>query len=223
MDLFRQGVQSLGLQLDKNQYMQFELFLQQIKLFNPTYKLVKADADELIVKHLLDSLAAVPTFLLKAHELQWEHPIVCDIGSGAGFPGIPLAIALKQFRFELVERSSRRCGFLRIVCAVCNLSDRVEIVEKDLIEINSTFHFVTFRALHPLVDIIRDIGNITTNDSLIVAYKGRLDAIEEELREVNSLTAIGKSGSESGWDIGIVPVTVPFLGAPRHLCLLKKH
>ena len=222
LQVLRDGAQLLGLSVSAVQEQQFDAFLSEIGLFNRVYKLVAAEGDELVVKHVLDSIAAVPVFRQLLASQVWDNPQLCDIGSGAGFPGIPLAILLEHVHITLVERSCRRCGFLRNAVAVCNLASRVEVLEKDLSEVTGNFQLVTFRAFHPLVDIIRDVGKITSGDSVVCAYKGRLESTDEELQELDRLSAMGSSGSRSGWTAEKVPLQVPFLDAPRHMLMLRK-
>lgn len=222
LQVLREGALALGLSMSAAQEQQFVAYLGEIALFNRVYKLVAAEGEELVVKHVLDSIAAVPVFRHLLASQAWDHPQLCDIGSGAGFPGIPLAILLDDIHITLVERSGRRCGFLRNAVAVCNLASRVEVLEKDLSEVVGTFQLVTFRAFHPLVDIIRDVGKITSGDSVVCAYKGRLESSDEELRELERLSAMGSSGSRAGWKAEKVPLEVPFLNAPRHVLLLRK-
>ena len=222
MEVLRDGVRELGLSLSEAQESQFAAYLGEIALFNSVYKLVAADGEELVVKHLLDSIAAVPVFQKILSTRQWEHPRLCDVGSGAGFPGIPLAIMLDGLRVTLVERSGRRAGFLRNALAICNLTSRVEVLEKDLSEVLDSYQLVTFRAFHPLADIIQEVSAITDHDGVVCAYKGKLETTDGELKELDRLAARGKGGSENGWNISRIPLQVPFLGAPRHLCLLEK-
>jgi 16S rRNA (guanine527-N7)-methyltransferase len=222
LQLLREGAGLLGLSLCATQEQQFLTYLGEIALFNRVYKLVAAEGEDLVVKHVLDCIAAVPVFRQLLNEHRWVDPRLCDIGSGAGFPGIPLAIMLEDIQITLVERSGRRCGFLRNAVAVCNLASQVEVLEKDLSEVSGTFQLVTFRAFHPLVDIIRDVGKITTDDSVVCAYKGRLESTDEELQELERLSALGSAGSRTGWDATKASLQVPFLDAPRHMLLLKK-
>ncbi|MHC1693064.1 MAG: 16S rRNA (guanine(527)-N(7))-methyltransferase RsmG [Sphaerochaetaceae bacterium] len=223
MELLRQGAAELGIPLSVFQEKQFNAYLRELAMFNKVYKLVAAEGRDLIVKHVLDSMAAVPVFrrLIEGHA--WPSVHVCDVGSGAGFPGIPLAIMLDSLQFTLVERSGRRTGFLRNALAVCNLVDRVEVLEKDLSEVAGSFQLVTFRAFHPLPDILGSIGRITADDGVVCAYKGKSDETEKELQAIGSLVERGKSGSPYGWKSTLVPLLVPFLDAQRQLCLLEKH
>ncbi|MDD3997592.1 MAG: 16S rRNA (guanine(527)-N(7))-methyltransferase RsmG [Sphaerochaetaceae bacterium] len=219
LDLLHRGTEKIGIPLNSVQIEQFTQFLNILSLFNDTYKLVAASESEIVIKHILDSLAAAPILSTRIASRQWKNPRICDVGSGAGFPGIPLAIVMSDCRFTLLERSAKRCGFLRNACSVCNLSNRIEILEMDLHDVRDTFDVVTFRALHPLADIIRGIDGITRSDSFVAAYKGRYETIVEEL---DALERQLKNSNRLRWDSTLVTLHVPFLSAPRHLCLLEK-
>ncbi|MEJ5190230.1 MAG: RsmG family class I SAM-dependent methyltransferase, partial [Breznakiellaceae bacterium] len=116
-------------------------YIDEIERFNPAYGLVgTADRKELVVKHILDSLAPLGILLnlLEGEGKKWrpeqplpaslaggkerspeaqEHPIVpltlADVGSGGGLPGIPLAICCPHWQITLIERMGRRAGFLQ--------------------------------------------------------------------------------------------------------------
>lgn len=206
-----EGLALLGITLESGQLAQFSAYMQEIALFNRKFRLVGAEGTDFVVKHILDSLAPVDFFrsLLgdKAETLRF-----CDVGSGAGLPGIPLAIVFNKTPFTLIERSGRRAGFLRNALAMCNLNERVEVLEQDLREVRDSFDIITFRAFHPLADIITPIGAVLAEGGFVCAYKGRLEVIEEELLAL-----------EPGWKSKIVPLSVPFLDASRNLCVLQKH
>ena len=209
--LFNKGLDVLGITLDSKQMDQFSAYMQEIALFNHKYRLVGAKGVDFVVKHLLDSLAPVNYF----KSLVANNPKglrFCDVGSGAGLPGIPLAIVFNETPFTLIERSGRRAGFLRNAVAMCDLSLQVEVREQDLSEVRDTFDIITFRAFHPLADIITLLGMVLAEDGFVCAYKGRLEAIEEELR-----------GLKAAWKSEIIPLNVPFLDASRNLCVLQKH
>lgn len=221
LNLLGMGLEQIGLALDDLQRNQFSRYIHEIELFNATYRLVGAQGHEFVVKHLLDSVAAVPVFNRMIANMHKEIRL-CDVGSGAGLPGIPLAIMLPGIPIKLVERSGRRAGFLRNALAICNLHDRVEVIEKDLSEVDDRFDIVTFRAFHPLTDVIRPIGDILADGGFVCAYKGRREAIEEELAAVELLVKQGKGGSGTGWISSIEPLSVPYLEAERALCIMQK-
>lgn len=220
--LCRSGVEAIGLAFDETQYQQLFSYLDELQLWNPTYRLVGAEGDELVVKHLLDSLAAVPTLQAIIQRKGWENCRFCDVGSGAGLPGIPLAIAFTDASFTLVERMGRRVGFLRNALAVTRLVSRVEVLQADLSEVKKSFDLVTFRAFHPLQDVMKDIGAILADDGVVCAYKSREENVQRELEVVEDLVRRGIGGSVTGWTSEFAPVQVPFLDAPRMLCLMSR-
>jgi len=222
LGLLVDGARQIGMPLDDAQTGQFAAFLKELTLFNPTMKLVGAEGEELVVKHLLDSLTGAPELQRLASERHWIAPAACDVGSGAGFPGIPLALALPHFRFTLVERSGRRCGFLRNACAVCNLFDRVKVLEMDVSAVKQQFDCVVLRAVHPLQTMIDELSAITAPGGLICAYKGRREALDEELYVLGTLHAAKGTDAGSAWGSTIIPLNVPFLEAPRHLWVLER-
>lgn len=221
MHVLQEGMAKLGLQLESSQELQFASYIREVYLFNDIYRLVGAEGREFIVKHLLDSLSAVP-YIRKLLDASPSSVRMCDVGSGAGLPGIPLAIMLRDTPISLIERSGRRAGFLRNALALCNLDGRLDVIERDLSEVDARFGVVTFRAFHPLTDIIRPIGAILAEGGSVCAYKGRTDSIEEELAAVETLVEEGKGGSVLGWHHTLVPLEVPFLEASRNLCVLQK-
>ncbi|HNW43871.1 MAG TPA: 16S rRNA (guanine(527)-N(7))-methyltransferase RsmG [Elusimicrobiales bacterium] len=98
------GVELSGPQLEK-----LELFAAELKANNAVMNLVsKNDEPELWPRHIADSLAAAP--LLR--RLVKPGALIADSGTGAGFPGMPLAVALEDFRFELLDSNGKRCDFL---------------------------------------------------------------------------------------------------------------
>ncbi|MDR2702536.1 MAG: 16S rRNA (guanine(527)-N(7))-methyltransferase RsmG, partial [Spirochaetaceae bacterium] len=180
-------------------------YIEEIERFNPAYGLVKtADRDELIVKHILDSLAPLPYL---------EHgSFLADVGSGAGFPGIPLAICLPGVQVTLIERMGRRAGFLQSVLAVLGLSNcKVEETEMEN-AVPGRFDTVTFRAFHPLTpELLKRLFRLLVSGGRLAAYKGRRDKTEAEL------AAAGLSGG-----FHLIPLSVPFLDEERHLALIPR-
>lgn len=209
--LITSSLESLGIVFDSVQMGQLNAYIAELELWNPTYKLVGAQGDDLITRHIIDSLSAVP--VMKG--LLSPDAEVADLGSGAGLPGIPLAIALQDHSFTLVERMGRRVGFLRNALAVCRLGERVEVLDRDLKEVDRTFDLITFRAFRPLYDILDLVEPILTPEGVVCAYKGQAGALREELEKVHSMCT-------SRWVTREVTLDVPHLEAERMLCLLQK-
>ncbi|MDR1412191.1 MAG: class I SAM-dependent methyltransferase, partial [Spirochaetaceae bacterium] len=99
-----------------------EKYIAEIELFNGAYGLVSAGSrEELVTRHILDSLA--PLGIIARTLAGAESPAIADAGSGAGFPGIPLAACLAPARasMTLIDRMGRRAGFLRNTLAILGL------------------------------------------------------------------------------------------------------
>ncbi|MCX7949327.1 MAG: 16S rRNA (guanine(527)-N(7))-methyltransferase RsmG [Treponemataceae bacterium] len=217
-------------------------YIDEIELFNPVYGLVgTADRKELVVKHLLDSLAPLGILLnlLEGEGKEWrpEQPspaslaggkdqssaaqrapiaplTLADVGSGAGLPGIPLAICCPHWRITLIERMGRRAGFLQNTLAVLHLPS-VRVEESDLERSRSgPFDIITFRAFHPLdAKLLKTMRERLTPGGLIAAYKGRREKITEEMVPLEKVSLAGN------WQA--IPVEVPFLAEERHLLIVR--
>ena len=135
---------------------------------NARFNLISRSAmtpDSLLERHLLDSLRAA------------EHLLgtkVADVGSGAGLPGIPLAIARPELDIRLIERSARRCDFLRHVKMRLDL-DQVEVEEADVSRHPrcSGFDTAVARALAPPRQALVLLMPLVTNSGRVVLYLGK--------------------------------------------------
>ncbi|MGH0052564.1 MAG: 16S rRNA (guanine(527)-N(7))-methyltransferase RsmG [Sphaerochaetaceae bacterium] len=211
--LIKEGLKALQLSFSSRQMQQLERYIAELELFNPVYKLVGAEGRELVIRHILDSLAAAK----KIGELSGEYrkPLLADLGSGAGLPGIPLAIALQGYSFTLVERMTRRVDFLRNALVATGLSERVSIASWDIRQVRQQFDLITFRAFRPLVEILDDVAPILQEGGVICAYKGVAEQVKAELSQV-------EKQCKSHWSAEFFDLSVPMLDAKRTLCLLRK-
>ncbi|MDR1100363.1 MAG: 16S rRNA (guanine(527)-N(7))-methyltransferase RsmG [Treponema sp.] len=189
-----------------------DTYLAEIERFNPAYSLVGArDRQELVVKHILDSLA--PLGIMRRLPRRFPPPhTIADAGSGAGLPGIPLAMCLPETRVILIERMGRRAGFLRNTLAVLGLSN-VTVEETEMEKAApGRCHIVTFRAFRPLEPrLLKGLFRLCADGGLLAAYKGRREKIEEEMQSA------GKAAGP--WEA--LPCPVPFLAEERHLLTIK--
>lgn len=216
--LLEQGLVVLGFSLEEIPVVQQKLegYIRELMLFNAAYDLVGAENQEqIVVSHILDSLSGWSYIRELAAECQngrRELVQVADIGSGGGLPGIPLAIALPQLQFVLVERMSKRCAFLENCAAVLGLKNvRVENMQVEQMPPQS-FDVATFRAFRPLdKKMIRTLLRIIREGGVLAAYKARLESIEAEMSAISSIISEYK----------IKPLAVPFLeDHQRHLVLI---
>ncbi|MDR1466545.1 MAG: 16S rRNA (guanine(527)-N(7))-methyltransferase RsmG [Treponema sp.] len=201
MDKLTEGIELLG--IDKEVLPLLKKYIEEIELFNPVYKLVGVkERNELIVKHILDSLSGA------ALMSRYSGSLVADVGSGAGLPGIPLAIATADKTFTLIEKNSRRAGFLRNVQAVLHLTN-VVVEEKEVERLESgVFDIVTFRAFSPICpESLKVLRRLLKPDGVVMAYKGRRDVILNEMSTV-----------KAEWEM--IPVRSPFLDEERHIVII---
>jgi 16S rRNA (guanine527-N7)-methyltransferase len=191
-----------------------EKYIAEIELFNPAYGLVGAkDHGELVTKHTLDSLAPLGIILRLPEKQTGTARRIADAGSGAGLPGIPLAIALPDVSFTLIERMGRRAGFLRNTIAVLGLSN-VTVAEGEMEkQPPECFDIITFRAFRPLEPpLLRGLFRLLADGGVLAAYKGRMEAIQTEMAAVKKYSG--------GWEA--LPCPVPGLDEERHLVVIRK-
>ncbi len=217
--ILQQGLAALDFSQDAISAIQQNLegYIKELLLFNAAYDLVGSESPgQIAVNHILDSLAAwslIKELALERQDGRQEPVQVADIGSGGGLPGIPLAIALPQLQFVLVERMSKRCAFLENCAAVLGLKNvRVENIQAEQVPPQS-FDVATFRAFRPLdKKMVKILLRTLRPDGVLAAYKARLESIEEEMSAISSIVSEYK----------IKPLTVPFLeDHQRHLVLIR--
>lgn len=200
-----------------------EAYIKEIILFNSAYNLTNtSDRDELVVRHIYDSLVAWPKIveLCSGGLTNEQSLVVADIGSGGGLPGIPLAAAfslLPEFndvRFELVERMEKRCAFLENCAAILGLKN-VTVVNSEAERLpQKAYNLITFRAFRPLdKKMAKTLLRIVKPQGYLCAYKAKLENIKEEMSAITSLVP----------DYEVQPLHVPGLeDSERNLVLIKK-
>jgi 16S rRNA (guanine527-N7)-methyltransferase len=205
--LLERGLEAVGIPPAPRTLGLLQGYCEQLALWNRRTNLVRATGDDLVVRHLLDALAAVPHL----EPIAAAGP-AADVGSGAGLPGIPLAIALPAVRFVLVERAAIRVAFLRSCTAVLGLAN-VEVVDADVTGLaGRLFPLVTFRAFRPLSRALPEVSGIVAPGGCVAAYAGRRESIDAEL-----------SPMPAGYHLrDIRRLAVPFLNAERHLVLFER-
>lgn len=205
MGLLEEGLSALGIEPEQGRLERLTIYLEELALWNRRLGLVHASGDELIIRHVFDSLAGLP--VIRA----LPHATIADVGSGAGFPGIPLALFLNGARFTLIERSTRSAGFLRNAVALCGLSESVEILERDLSAVRTRFDIVTFRAFRKLSEFVGELLEITKPGGALVAYKGRAEVVRDEIAGIGA--KVGRVETHG--------VTVPHLDEERTIVVIR--
>ena len=190
------GVAKLDISLELAQLDALAALAAELADWNTRVNLTAITApDEVVDKHLLDSLALLP--LLKGLA-------VADVGSGAGFPGLPLAIADPGRRFTLIESTGKKAKFIRHAAAKLALPN-VEVIlgRAESYRPVRPFDAVVARALGPLAEFVRVAGHLAGRGGRLLAMKGKVPEAE--------LAAL-----PAGWKaVAVHPVAVPGLDAER--------
>jgi 16S rRNA (guanine527-N7)-methyltransferase len=200
------GIEVLGLALPRETQTRMLQYLALIRKWNQVHNLTAVrEPEAMLVRHLLDSLAILPHV---------AGPRIADIGSGAGLPGIPLALARPEWHVTLVETNHKKIAFLqqaRIELNLKNVEVRAERVEN--LQSADGFDIVISRAFSDLADFASLAGHLCASGNgggRLVAMKGVYP--HEELAQLPAQFVVEK----------ILPVTVPGLEAERHLVLIKQ-
>jgi 16S rRNA (guanine527-N7)-methyltransferase len=169
------------------------------------------DPTKVIDDHLADSLVALELDAVRGARR------LADLGSGAGVPGLPLAIALPAARIALVESAARKCAFLERAVDVCDVANaqvvhaRAEAWPAGL----DAFDLVTARALAPLGVVVEYAAPLLVVGGTLVAWRGRRDPDAESV----AARAAAEVGLEPA---GIVPVKPYPEAKNRYLHLMSK-
>lgn len=144
------------------------------------------EGDRLWGRHIANSLSlvdAVPQGL-----------DIADVGSGAGLPGIPLAIVRPDLRVTLVDSLQRRTEFLELAVEELGLDDRVTVLRGRAEDITETYDVVVCRAVAPLDRLLRWTTPLFSPDGSLVALKG--ESAEDEIRKAAKLLKQHKLAAE---------------------------
>lgn len=223
-DLLLEGLQKIGLTEEEIADSKEKLigYAKELQEGNDQYGLTKIiDWDEIIIRHLLDSLVAIPKIkelkekIISSREnFDAKDFLIGDIGSGGGIPGIPLSSVLNDTKFILAERMTKRCAFLNHCKDTLNLDNvQVETIEAERIE-QKRFDMIVFRAFRPLdKKMTRVLLRILKEDGILVAYKAKKDKILEEMEGIKQWIP----------EYEIIPLEVPFLDDyERNLVIVQK-
>lgn len=169
----REHAGALGVELADGALRDLATFLDELELWNARVNLVgQHDRATLIDRHLVDSLAAVPLLRLLGGDLR-----IADLGSGAGLPGIPLAIALMPRAMLLVEPRRKRASFLRAVrrkLAGLPLDVHEGRAEEIDPAVSGPFDAVVSRAALSDAELRSAAAPLVRNGGLLLAYRGEL-------------------------------------------------
>ena len=187
-------------------------YTRELDRWNDRLGLVHASGTELIIRHVLDSLAGLA--IVRSLIENRAAPVIADIGTGGGLPGIPLACFLPEVRIHLVERSERKCGFLRGALLAARIRNS-RVVNSDLSELREPSDLIVFRAFRPLsASLVNELAGLLRPGGAVCAYKGRAERVRAEIASLGDDLA-------THLDTEMIRVSVPLLAEERHLVILK--
>jgi 16S rRNA (guanine527-N7)-methyltransferase len=192
------GLDALG--LSRDHAMPLLAYLALLLRWNRAYNLTAVrEPGDMLSRHLLDSLSITP----------WVRgSSLADLGSGAGLPGIPLAIFAPRRRILLVDSNGKKARFLREAVRQLGLAN-VEVAESRVEDVRGTFDCVTARAFTSLADMLDRGAHLLAADGRWLALKGRFP--HDELADVSAAFVV-----ES-----VDAIAVPGLDAERHVVVIR--
>jgi len=212
--LVAESAAAIGVNLDRRQIALFLDYLHSISIWNEKINLVSIKSSvDIPIKHFIDALAP--------HRFIPDPTgSLLDIGTGAGFPGIPLKIAFPSLRVTLLESSRKRSSFLKHVIRTLQLkaitvwNGRVEAYLENGLSLE-TFDVVISRATFKLTDLISYAGHFLADGGVLIAMKG--PDVSEELADAEPARI----------SAGLTPPTchdfrLPVTGDPRKMLIYRK-
>jgi 16S rRNA (guanine527-N7)-methyltransferase len=178
------------------------LYLGELAKWNKAYNLTAVrDPQQMVVRHIFDSLTAAP--LLRGTR-------ILDAGTGAGLPGIPLALCYPDRQFTLLDSNGKKIRFVQHVAGELGLKNIQPVqVRVESYECEERFDTVISRAFTALADFVSNSGHLLKPAGCLLAMKGKLP--QAELRAL-----------PPGWHAtNIESVNVPGLDAERHIIVLE--
>jgi 16S rRNA (guanine527-N7)-methyltransferase len=204
----RQGAAELGLVLAEPVLRRLLEFVALLARWNAVYNLTAIrDPRDMLVQHLLDALSIVPPL---RRRLDLDHSTIADVGSGAGLPGLPLAIVHPGARVVSIEPVGKKTAFQRQVCSELALTN-VEVYTGRAESMTRAFDLVTCRAFASLADFVDAAARLAGPTTLLVAMKGQRAGLDAEVAALPP-DCIAE----------VEPLRVPFLDAERHLVLIRR-
>lgn len=212
-ELLEKETERIGIKLDEYGLERFDSYAERLIRWNNHINLTAiTQPDEIVIKHFIDSL-----YILKYVSFK-DGETIADVGTGAGFPGLPLLIANPNLDVCFVDSLGKRLGFIRDVLKVTGLvgttiHERAEDIGKDK-EFREKFNYVTARAVAPLNVLCEYAMPLLAVGGLFIAMKGP-EAEKEVYDAKNAIKTLG------GQLAGIEQFDLPN-GDKRSIVLIKK-
>jgi 16S rRNA (guanine527-N7)-methyltransferase len=202
VSLLRQGVAGMGLALPAAAMDQLASYLDLLVKWNRVYNLTAIrDEAKLVSHHVLDCLAVVSHL---------PDGNIVDVGSGAGLPGIPIAISCPGRAVTLLDSNHKKSAFLKQAIAELGLAATQVVTERvEAYRPSESYKTVISRAFSDLADFVKLAGHLCASDGVLIAMKGVHP--DEEMAQLPSAWKVEKT----------VRLQIPQLEASRHLVFMR--
>ena len=169
---FIKELEKLNIKITDNQLEQLDKYYHLLYLENKKYNLTAiTDEPSVYLKHFYDSLTIVKT-------IELNNQYICDIGTGAGFPGMVLKIIFPNIKIDLLDATLKKCEFLSMIIKELKLSN-INVInaraEEYSIKNREKYDIVTSRAVAPLKHLLEYSIPLLKIDGLFVALKSNID------------------------------------------------
>ncbi len=194
----QQGITQLNLSLPAADQQKLIEYIELLHLWNQTYNLTAIRAlEDMVTKHLLDSLSIVPYLQGKA---------ILDVGSGAGLPGIPLAVYHADKHFVLIDSCAKKIRFLTQAQQRLQLSNLTLVHTRvEDFAAKSGFDTIISRAFAAMPEMVVKVEHLCVKQGVILAMTGLYP--QAEIEAVQAM----------GWRVRVERLQVPYLQAQRHV------
>jgi 16S rRNA (guanine527-N7)-methyltransferase len=203
LEILKTGLTTLGIVPKADIIAAFDLYRRELLKWNRVHNITAiTDDTEIMTKHFLDSLLYL--MVVPAGKLT-----LCDVGSGGGFPGMPIAMVRPDISVSLLEPSRKRVAFLRRIKRLLHLGN-VEIIDcraEDVVE--SGFDVVVTRATFSIPDMLNKAVHLLNDGGVLIMSKG--PKYEEEIRSL-----------PEGFCIDVTSVSPGNVHMKRHLIMIKR-
>jgi len=198
-----QGAEALGLALTQEAADRLLRLLDELGRWSRTYNLTSVlDRGEMLTHHLLDSLSI---------HAELRGVTIADVGTGAGFPGLALAIVRPECRFTLIDSGNKKIRFVTHAVRALGLENVTALHARvESLHPQAPFDCVVARAFAPLPELLEQIAPLCDEHTRVLAMKGRRPDAEA-------------AGVQPPWRIlETKRLEVPGLGEERHLVVLER-
>jgi 16S rRNA (guanine527-N7)-methyltransferase len=197
------GVHELGFDLEQSQLDLLWRYGVMLRERNAHVNLTSIVSPEgILTLHMLDSLSVVPHLGAAAR--------VIDVGTGGGFPGIPLAVACPQRQFTLIDGTQKKIRFVAEAIEALDIRNaHAHAARAESYAAERNFDVVIVRAVGTLSEVLHNTGRLLAPHGRLLAMKGR--APDDEVRDL-----------ARGWRGEVIRLHVPGLDAERHLVVISR-